>query len=378
MEHVEIEIVKNIERFKELKEDWNNLLEQSNSKSIFLTWEWLYYWWIHFGERKELFIILIKDKTVNKVLAIAPLCIEKIKLFNFVPIKKLKFLGTEKVCSDFLDFIILPGLEDKVFSYILEYFNKNNRAWDVVEINDIEEDSISVTSLKNIVNGNYKILETEAHACPYLDLPANYELLLQCLSTKMRSNLKYQTKQLENKFKISYLVNCSQDRIEEKIDTLFLLHNERFRTRNGKSSKSSFSGDKIKKFHCDVALNFLLNGWLRLCFLNYNGESIASLYTFKYKDRLFYYQSGINYRWSRWSPGTVLLGYSIRDSIKEGLKEFHYLRGNEEYKAKWTKKSKNTNNIIIIKKNFIGNIYALLIQMKIFFKKLKMFNFRIK
>jgi hypothetical protein len=44
---MELEVVQDINRFNELREEWDGLLERSSSKSIFLTWEWLFYWWMH-------------------------------------------------------------------------------------------------------------------------------------------------------------------------------------------------------------------------------------------------------------------------------------------------------------------------------------------
>lgn len=370
---MEIEVVKDTNKFKDLKDDWDNLLEKSNSKSVFLTWEWLYYWWIHFKGDKELFILLVKNKITNQTLGIAPFCVQKIKLFHFIFLKKIKFLGTEKVASDFLDFIISPGLEDKVLKFIYEYLDKNADKWDIIEIGDVEEDSNNTRLLRKYVNGNYEILEQKSQICPYIKLPKDYELLLSSLSSKMRHSLKRQTKYLEEKDKMIFSINNEREHIRENINKLFTLHNDRFKSKKkGKNyiSVSDFSGNKIKDFHYNVASSFLLRDWLRLYFLNYDRESIACIYAFKYKDRLFYYQSGFNSNWHKWSLGSVLLGYSIKDSIKERLNEFHCLRGAEAYKSKWTKTAKKTINFTLINNNLKSNLYASVVSNKIKLKKL--------
>jgi len=64
---MELEVVQDINRFNELGEEWDGLLERSSSKSIFLTWEWLFYWWMHFKNNKELLILLIKDEITKKI-----------------------------------------------------------------------------------------------------------------------------------------------------------------------------------------------------------------------------------------------------------------------------------------------------------------------
>jgi CelD/BcsL family acetyltransferase involved in cellulose biosynthesis len=82
------------------------------------------------------------------------------------------------------------------------------------------------------------------------------------------------------------------------------------------------------------------------------------MYTFAYKDRLFYYQSGFDPGWQQWSLGTVLIGYCIRDSISRGITEFHYLRGNEEYKSRWTKAVRQTRKLIVANRTVRGSMYA--------------------
>ena len=95
---------------------------------------------------------------------------------------------------------------------------------------------------------------------------------------------------------------------------------------------------------------------MKLYFLNYENEPIASLYGFKYDDKLYYYQSGFDSNWERFSLGTVLFGYAIKDSINEGLKEFHFLRGEEQYKSRWTKDYRETENVLIFNCTFIGKM----------------------
>ena len=364
-----IEIVQEEEKFKELKVVWNDLLEKSGQKSIFLTWEWLYYWWLHFKADKELFILVIRSKKANELLGIAPFCIQKKILLHFISLKTIKFLGAEEVASDFLDFIIYPGIEDRILSAFYEYLDKNNHLWDIIEITDIEEDSASLDFFKRNVNNMYKIIESDAQKCPYMALPGSYDLLLQSLSPNMRENLRRRTKKIENKNGM-HLSTLRDEPIKESVDKLFILHNNRFKFKEKSNiSESAFNGTKIKHFHYDIASNFLKKDCLKLYFLNLNSEPIACLYAFKYKNSLFYYQSGLNPDWKDWGLGTALFGYAIKDSINDGLKEFHYLRGNETYKSRWTKKAKITKNIILLKKNSIGFLYILFTQGKINLKK---------
>ena len=362
---MQLEVVQDINRFKELREDWDSLVEKSSSKSVFLTWEWLFNWWVHFKNHKELLILLAKDEMTRQIIGIAPFCLQKLRLLYFFKFNKIMYIGSDKAASDFLDFIIAPDSEESVVKLIYEYLKKNNDRWDIVEMGPVDEGSGSIGWLKQNVNGEHRMVTLKAHVCPYLKLTETYEKLLQSLSLNMRQNLKRRTKSFENEKGMSFSLFKLRENIEGNIDKLFSLHLARFKSKSGnKNVESSFNGIEIKRFHYDIASSFLGKQWLKLYFLNYENEPIASLYAFKYKDKLYYYQSGFNSNWEKLSLGTVLFGYAIKDSISEGLKEFHFLRGEEEYKSRWTKDYRETKNLVIFNSTISGKMLHILMRGK--------------
>lgn len=367
---MELEVVQNINRFRELREDWNNLLEKSSSKSVFLTWEWLFNWWAHFKNHKELLILLVKDETTGQIVGIAPFCLQELRLLHFFKFNKIIYIGSDRAASDFLDFIIHPGSEDNVLKLIYQYLNNNGDRWDIVEMGPLDECSSSIGLMKENVNGGHRMVTLKAQVCPYLKLTENYEKQLQSLSPNMRQNLKRRTKDFENKRGMSFSIFNTREKVEENIDRLFSLHMDRFKSKGGnRKIESSFSGADIKRFHYDVASSFLEKQWLKLYFLNYENEPIASLYAFKYKHKLYYYQSGFSSHWEKLSLGVVLFGYAIKDSINERLKEFHFLRGEEHYKSRWTKDYRETRNLLLFNSTFSGEVLYILMRAQRYLKR---------
>ena len=96
----------------------------------------------------------------------------------------------------------------------------------------------------------------------------------------------------------------------------------------------------------------MANDWLRLCFLKIKGYYIASLYIFKYGGKYYYYQSGFDPDWEKLSPGFLLFSYCIENAISEGIKEFDFLQGEEEYKYLWTNKTRTNLNVKVYRKFF--------------------------
>jgi CelD/BcsL family acetyltransferase involved in cellulose biosynthesis len=74
---------------------------------------------------------------------------------------------------------------------------------------------------------------------------------------------------------------------------------------------------------------------LRLYALLINDRILAVYYGFLSKGRAYYYLSGFEPEFEKYSLGTLIVGHGIEETIREGANEFDFLRGQEAYKYKW-------------------------------------------
>jgi CelD/BcsL family acetyltransferase involved in cellulose biosynthesis len=133
--------------FSSLEKTWNQLLEQSSNTNPFLTWEWLYTWWSFYKEGKELCILLIKNN--EEILGIAPLYLRK-ENFIAVPVRILRLMGDEEVCSEYLSVIARKDVEEEIYSFLLEYIMKNNDEWDAIHFTDVLSGSKFELEIENL------------------------------------------------------------------------------------------------------------------------------------------------------------------------------------------------------------------------------------
>ena len=47
-----VRVVTDSEEFESLRELWNSLLAKSADNDAYLTWEWLFTWWVDYGAGK--------------------------------------------------------------------------------------------------------------------------------------------------------------------------------------------------------------------------------------------------------------------------------------------------------------------------------------
>ena len=100
-----IRAVTTSEEFKGLAREWDALLSTIPGHSLFLTWEWLYYWAMHYVGDGQLRILLAFDKH-GKLVGIAPLYLRRFNDHAVIAIRELRLLGSEAVCSSYLDLIV--------------------------------------------------------------------------------------------------------------------------------------------------------------------------------------------------------------------------------------------------------------------------------
>jgi CelD/BcsL family acetyltransferase involved in cellulose biosynthesis len=102
--------------------------------------------------------------------------------------------------------------------------------------------------------------------------------------------------------------------------------------RQSNIGKAEFMDDRMEGFFREMAEGFLSAGLLRLVFLSRKGVDIASALQIAWDGVLLLYNSGFDPNYREASPGLVLLARSIEDAIRNGFREYDFLRGGERYK----------------------------------------------
>ena len=369
-----IELIDETEKFKNLKKEWNSLLEKSEEKdNIFLKWEWLFNWWkIYKSKNKELFILIVKDK--DKIVGIAPFFLLKYKLVSFFPsVRQIMFLGTGEVCSDFLDIITFPQLRAKIFEEIFKFLVQDvqkfsgNKFFDILLLGNIPEDSMSIPLLKKTAKKfdlNFNLFPfTE---CPVIELPKTVEDFKKTLNKSDRNKIFRKFRRLKENFpnyKIEKIKELSS--LDEGIDVMVNLNKKRCKE---KGLKSSFLSDKMVKFHKEISKIFLSKNLLDMYLFRINNKPIAYSYNFHTNGTIYGYSTGFdtNEEYCRkYNVGTILTMYVITKSIEEGFNKFSLGRGKDAYKLKFTKKIRKTLTVVIwrrknIKGYLIKNIFLIL------------------
>ncbi len=335
--------VDNYRDFLGLKEIWNDTLLRCKNTSVFSTWEWLSIWWRHFGKDKKLMILLAEDDN-GKIIGIAPLMYSVHKMFGLRR-GKIAFIGTPD--SDYNDFILVEK-ENKCIKLFINHLKNFSETWDCIDLSDIPENSKALPYLRKIAKGIKPL-----HKCPYLPLPESFDMSVLYPSSKQRKDLRRNLKRLENSFKVEF-IDCSRPQLlDSGMNLFFELHQRRW---NSKGISGAFADPQVRSFHISTAKLFSQKKWLGLFILKLSSETVAALYGFCYKSKFLFYLSGFDPKFSKYSVGNLLIMYAIATCIEEGLTEFDFMRGSEEYKDRWNTKARWNYQVVLTREGTIASL----------------------
>jgi CelD/BcsL family acetyltransferase involved in cellulose biosynthesis len=176
-----------------------------------------------------------------------------------------------------------------------------------------------------------------------MPLPSSWDEFLQKLGKNQRREVRRHEKALADGHEVSYTV-LSREELPAGLEALFSLHTSRWQQ---SGDTGIFCGERRREFYRRVAELCYDKGWLRLQGIRLNGELKAIGWCFTCKNKAGYYIIGWDTSLSHVSAGSNLLAFSIKDSIEQGLQEFDFLRGGEEYKTRWTKTVRMTKRFLV-------------------------------
>ncbi|MEW6718751.1 MAG: GNAT family N-acetyltransferase [Chloroflexota bacterium] len=321
-----IEVVRTKHELEAIKTEWNALLARSASQAPFLRHEYMTTWWNTLGggewTQGELYVVLGRDAE-KKLVGIAPLFLTK----NHEGETTLMLLGSIEI-SDFLDVITPQDQISKFIHVLLEHLNDPTAPpWQVLDMYNILETSSTLLEIKRWAEQNgWHYTQERLKPAPYIPLPQDWEGYLANLDKKQRHELRRKMRQaagypLPTKW---YIVTEEETLNNEMESFLSLMAQD--------PHKADFLTEAMREQMVTLMRAAFQAGWLLLIFLQVGQEKAAGYLNFDFNNRIWVYNSGIDFRFRDLSPGWVLLGHLMEWAIEQGREEFDFMRGDESYK----------------------------------------------
>jgi CelD/BcsL family acetyltransferase involved in cellulose biosynthesis len=182
-----------------------------------------------------------------------------------------------------------------------------------------------------VTRGPGAVLRRESSPVLPLD-HAGWDAYLATRSANFRQQLRRRERALARDHDLRYRLTESPEELAADLEELFSLHARRWAR---SPVPSAFSGSALE-FHRELAAVALERGWLRLWTMELDGRPAAAWYGFRFGGVESYYQAGRDPDREHGSIGLVLLAHSVRAALEDGMREYRFLRGGEDFKRRFT------------------------------------------
>ncbi|MFZ5996321.1 MAG: GNAT family N-acetyltransferase [Nitrospirota bacterium] len=315
-----IEEINDSTAFASLSQEWSELWERCPSATPFQSPEWLLPWWKYFGNDKLMALVL---RNRERLVGLAPFFLFRRQEDHHL---QLSLIGSG--ISDYLDVLIEPDIASEGTEMVFNYLLSQKSRWDICDFQELRRES---PLLNAGISGMHREVEA-MDVCPVLVLPDTISSFRAGLSARSKKRLRYARNTIERAGSVSSEL-ATGSTLPEFLGSLFNLHRAAWVERQ---ESGVLADPRLPAFHREVSTGFLERGWLRLRVLRLEGAIIAALYSFAAKGRLYCYLSGFDPEAAHCSPGKFILWRAIEDAITEGINEFDFLRGREDYKYAWS------------------------------------------
>lgn len=308
-------ILSNENEIDALAADWRGLRADKNA-GFFSDYDWFRLWRETLGKKKNRTLCVIAAYRQNRLAGVLPLMTEK--KFGC---RVLEWAGNEifDYCASFA--------EDEDVAHELWKTARRCPNYDIALIRDVRENSRDDKAL----SGFAKKSENNKAPCIGLTWQTGQDWL-KSLDAKRRKDIKYKCRRLEHMGPIKLEVFRKEPIPENVIDDM-MSHKIEWCRRNNK--KSVFFNPDITMVFRRMAALAAKQDRLFLATLKCGETPVSHVFGFIDRGVLHDYFMSYDPEWATYSPGTVILVKTVMWAIENGLKEYDFMRGSEDYKLRY-------------------------------------------
>jgi CelD/BcsL family acetyltransferase involved in cellulose biosynthesis len=311
-----IKLVTSEAAINRLVPEWQALWQRVFGATPFQSPEWLLSWWNFFGNGTPLMLTARED---GRLIGVLP-------LYRHDEPECRKLLPIGIALSDYLDALLESdrfGVATALLGSLVEL-----PGWEECYIPELPPGAaLLAAQCPAQLTEHRGVGET----CPVLALPNAVAELPEVVPRKTLRDLRQVRRRAAAVGTVAAL-QAEVSTVSGFMQDFFRLHEGRWRPIAG---HGVCADPVVRDFHVTAAQRMLDAGMLRLYLLRVGNSTAAAYYGFTAKCTAYAYLSGFDPAFAELSPGTQIVAHAIEEAIREGAREFHFLRGGEAYKYAW-------------------------------------------
>jgi len=300
-----------------LKEEWNNLAKIFASP--LLCHEWLASCAEAFHQDNDLRIVIVRSN--GKIDAIAPMVVIKKRGVEY-----LEFLGSS--------FLYEPcNLIYRNHESLRILLNQMIKLGHPIYLNRIPSDSPIINLLSDFPRSKGILIKRTSSGSAFVPIEASWEEYTKIFSSKRRYDLKRKKRMAKKIDNVKFKIFCPPlEELENYLKIAFKIEAAGWKRREG---SALLIKERLKNFFRIHSFLTCTHKSLRLCFLYIGEIAVAMMIGLEYKKKFWLLKNGYDEKFSKCSPGILLVHETIRYAFDHGLKSFEFLGSDEPYVRIW-------------------------------------------
>lgn len=311
---------------------WKYMLKRCDH-SFFLSWGWVENWILSLPENSKLVLLVAKEKEKPVLAFFVGGPIDQVR--KIIPVKSISLNATgipvyDRLCIEYNTFLF-----QKSFSCELK------QILDSIPI-DWEEFLLPWMDM-SLCPGNclqdglrpYYVLTRKRSPSHYVDLEKIRDRngdYLSLLSRKARHQIRQTERRYSENGTVKLQVAATVDEGLKIYDEMVDLHKQTWKRRG---RDCAFNSDYFYSFHRNFIIKRFATGEIQLVKLTCGEETVGCLYNFVYERKVYFYQSGYNYKGDKkLQPGYLTNAKAIIYNSTIGNLTYDFLAGDAVYKRK--------------------------------------------
>jgi CelD/BcsL family acetyltransferase involved in cellulose biosynthesis len=327
---------------EELKEEWNALLAESITHVPFLRYEYLSAWWQTFGGGEwpnTARLAIVTARQDNRLVGIAPLFTAE-----WEGLPSLLLLGSIEI-SDYLDLIVRPQDLAAFTGELLPFLAGQSAGllpWNRLDLYNVFETSPTLAALKQAAQQQrWEYTDEPFRPSLTISLPGDWETYLAGIDKKQRHEIRRKMRRAQSgELSTRWYIARDPGKIDAEIEDF--LHLMELDPEKARFLTPPMRENFRRTIRCAFDEDCLL-----LAFLEVDGNKAAAYLSFDYLNQLWVYNSGMDFNYTEYSPGWVLLGELLKWANENGKHSFDFMRGDEDYKFRFGAHQRNVMRVTI-------------------------------
>jgi len=329
---VTVEVATSLEGLAALKPEYDGLNVACRNTLPFALHDWHVSWWTHFAKtegrvRDQLRILVVRDDTGDCV-AIIPF-VRTRREVGYFRSDSLSLLGADPNFTELRSPLVVPGSEALVAEAVSRHLAADG-GWDWVQWSGIQGPFGEALAQKTH-------LGWEPPGLDYLvDLAPTWDVFRSGLKRNIRESLRHCYNSLKRDgLSFEFEVAQTPDAVRNALHTFFSLHSMRAGLTSTVAHPDRFASETSRRFLYEVCDRLATRGAARLFVLKVRGCIVAVRIAFVVGEHIYFYYSGFDPRWAKYSVSTTIVAEGMKYAIGLGLTGANLSTGTDVSKTRW-------------------------------------------